>query len=194
MATSRGHAEPGGGGAADLRPSGAGPDEPSGRDAVNPPVARCHAVSQRHAVAQRDPWVDTSALGTSTLDAPAADRHPDTGPPRPTATPEPTATPTPTPEPTASPTPEPTPEPDARAHAGARRPSPRRSPTDPTPTPTADALTVGPSTRATRAPAAPADPGPYGSTCRSAKTTLAGRSARRRMYHGYQCFPYAMSV
>ncbi len=30
---------------------------------------------------------------------------------------------------------------------------------------------------------------PQGSTWRSAKSTLAGRSASRRMYHGYQCLP-----
>jgi hypothetical protein len=31
--------------------------------------------------------------------------------------------------------------------------------------------------------------GYQGSTWRTANTTLAGRSARRRMYHGYQCSP-----
>jgi hypothetical protein len=34
----------------------------------------------------------------------------------------------------------------------------------------------------------------YGSSERMAKVTLAGRSASRRMYHGYQNSPYAMSV
>ena len=35
---------------------------------------------------------------------------------------------------------------------------------------------------------------PYGSIERMANVTFAGRSARRRMYHGYQCSPYAISV
>ena len=30
---------------------------------------------------------------------------------------------------------------------------------------------------------------PYGSSERMANVTLAGRSASRRMYHGYQCSP-----
>ena len=37
-------------------------------------------------------------------------------------------------------------------------------------------------------------PLPYGSSERIAKVTLAGRSASRRMYQGYQASPYAMSV
>ena len=37
-------------------------------------------------------------------------------------------------------------------------------------------------------------PPAYGSNERMAKVTLAGRSARRRMYHGYHASPYAMSA
>ena len=36
--------------------------------------------------------------------------------------------------------------------------------------------------------------GPYGSIERIANATFAGRSARRRMYHGYHASPYAISV
>ena len=73
--------------------------------------------------------------------------------------------------------------PDARAHARAHR---RRDP-----------CLIGGSTNgaADRATASvPPGPTAYGRIWRSAKRTLAGRSASRRMYHGYQCFPYAMSV
>ena len=34
----------------------------------------------------------------------------------------------------------------------------------------------------------------HGITCLSAKRTFAGRSASRRMYHGYHAVPYATSV
>ena len=37
-------------------------------------------------------------------------------------------------------------------------------------------------------------PAGYGSSCRSANRTFAGRSASRRMYQRYHAGPYAMSV
>ena len=129
----------------------------------------------------------------------------------PSATPADDRTPRPTPDPTPA-TPAPTP-----IRRPTRRPSPRRSDTrahgrpTPDPTPEPDDQTRHPSRRPSRHPsprpprplsdrslrrwlAAPSRDDRYGRTWRRAKSTLAGRSASRRMYHGYQCFPYAISV